>query len=202
MIKMETMKTRQDIPKKFMDKLYPVVLNLFAERDFHKVNLREIAKAAAMSTGTIYKYFDSKESILFSALQYKISQFEVLARQNIAGLQTSKEIFWTIFQTTMEFYDNNPEVAITAFITIPIRTWMREESYVRTKEKQMLIEIMEEAHQRGDIDPSITTRYVSDLYNMICHRNIHTWYFHGMKWTLKEAMNEWFEVFWKIMDPK
>ena len=56
----------RNIPDKLQNRLYPVVLELFSRRDFHQVNLREIAATAAVSTGTIYKHFASKEDLLFA----------------------------------------------------------------------------------------------------------------------------------------
>lgn len=51
------------IPKKIKERLYPVVLQQFSMKDFHAVNIRDISKESGISTGTIYKYFLSKEDL-------------------------------------------------------------------------------------------------------------------------------------------
>lgn len=190
-----------DIPLKIRDRLYPAVLDLFSRNDFHRVNLREISRQSGVSTGTIYKYFSSKEDILFTILDGKISEIGSLVQEHVAGIENTKEIFRKVFQVTMDFYDRNPGVAITAFITVPMRTWMQENSYRRDREQKLMVRTLAKARKRGDFDTSIDDRHISDLYYMFCYRHIHSWYYHGMRWGLAESVPDFFELFWKVMAP-
>jgi AcrR family transcriptional regulator len=42
---------------------------VFVERGFHKARVRDIAKAAGISEGTIYNYFDNKRELLFAMIE-------------------------------------------------------------------------------------------------------------------------------------
>ena len=42
------------------------VLEVFSERDFHRASIRQIAKKAGVSFTSIYKYYGSKEGLLFA----------------------------------------------------------------------------------------------------------------------------------------
>jgi len=190
-----------DIPRKIKERLYPVVLDLFSEKDFHQINLRDISRISGISTGTIYKYFPSKEALLFSILDENISKIGILIKEHISGIENTKEIFRKIFRTTMDFYDRNPGVAITAFITVPMRTWMKERSYRRDAETSFMKGVLIRAKERGDFDTAIDDRHIADLYFMFCHRHIHSWYYNGMKWKLADTISDFFELFWKIMAP-
>lgn len=190
----------KDIPSKIKDRLYPAVLELFSQNDFHRVNLREISARTGVSSGTIYKYFSSKEDLLFVILDENITMIGHLVKEHVAGLDSTREIFRKIFWVTMDFYDRNPGVAITAFITVPMRTWMQEESYRRDSERQIMEDVMAAARKRGDFDTSISNRHISDLYYMFCYRHIHSWYYHGMKWKLADTIPDFFDLFWKAMD--
>ena len=59
---------RLKIPEKLKQRLYPSVLELFSDYDFHRVNVREISKRTGVSSGTIYKYFRSKEDLIITIL--------------------------------------------------------------------------------------------------------------------------------------
>ena len=59
---------RPEIPEKLKQRLYPAVLELFSDYDFHRVNVREISKRTGVSSGTIYKYFRSKEDLIITIL--------------------------------------------------------------------------------------------------------------------------------------
>jgi AcrR family transcriptional regulator len=102
------------LPEKLRSRLYPVVLDLFSRKDFHQVNMREICKRSGLSLSTVYKYFPSKEALLFTILDRKISEIGVLMKTHLEGLESTKEIFRKVFWVTMDYYDKNPGVAITA----------------------------------------------------------------------------------------
>jgi len=192
---------RPEIPEKLKQRLYPAVLELFSDYDFHQVNIREISKRTGVSSGTIYKYFRSKEDLIFSILDDQIVQISVLISYHINGMADIKEIFRKVFWVTMDFYDNNPGVAITAFITVPMRTWMQDGSYKKQYDLSILKQHIELARNKGEIDPDISNRQVVDAYYMVCYRYIHNWYYAGMNYKLTEKLDEYFNLFWKIMIP-
>lgn len=189
------------LPQKLKNRLYPVVLELFAENDFHRVNIREISQKTGISSGTIYKYFSSKEDLIFSILNEKISEIGAAVALHLAGMEDIKEIFRKVFWVTMDFYDKNPGVAVTAFITVPMRNWMKEKSFKRGREHAILLAPIKKAREQGTISPEVTDGQIVDLYYMFCYRHIHQWYYFGMKEKLAESVSEFFELMWKILKP-
>ncbi len=194
------MKKNLDIPQKHKQRLYPVVLELLSQNDFHQVNIRTICKKSGLSLGTIYKYFSSKEEILFRIIEEHIRNILELQRLHIQGLQSSKEIFRKLLWVTLDYYDKNTNVAVAAFITVPTRTWMQQDNYKLGHEPFDIF--LTEAHQRGDIHPDIDIRRLQDIFYMICYRIIHSWYYFGRKWKLVEAMNQDFDIFWRMLSPE
>jgi AcrR family transcriptional regulator len=192
---------RLKIPEKLKQRLYPAVLELFSDYDFHRVNIREISKRTGVSSGTIYKYFRSKENLIFTILDEQIAQISVLISYHINGMADIKEIFRKVFWVTMDFYDHNPGVAVTAFITVPMRTWMQDGSYKKQYDLSILKQHVDLARNKGEIDPDISSRQVLDAYYMVCYRYIHNWYYAGMNYRLTEKLDEYFKLFWKIMIP-
>ncbi len=190
-----------EIPGKLKQRLYPSVLELFSDYDFHRVNIREISKRTGVSSGTIYKYFRSKEDLIFTILDEQIAQISVLISYHINGMADIKEIFRKVFWVTMDFYDHNPGVAVTAFITVPMRTWMQNGSYKKQYDLAILKQHIDLARNKGEIDPDISFRQIVDAYYMVCYRYIHNWYYAGMNYRLTEKLDEYFKLFWKIMMP-
>ncbi|MGA3282797.1 MAG: TetR/AcrR family transcriptional regulator [Smithella sp.] len=190
------------IPEKLKERLYPVVLRQFSLKDFHAVNIRDISKESGISTGTIYKYFSSKEDLLFSIIDEKLRDLASLLRMHLAGTDEDiREMFRKLFWVTMNFFDDNPELAITAFITVPLKSFMANKSYKRETEIDILNEIVVKAKKRGVVISDIENNYFADLYIMIMHRHIQNWYVHGMKWKLAETINNLFDFFWKVVAP-
>ncbi len=190
-----------NVPEKLKNRLYPVVLELFSENDFHRVNIREISTKTGVSSGTIYKYFSSKEDLIFSILDERIGQIRESFKLHLAGLEDIKEIFRKVFWVTMDYYDRNPGVAITAFITVPMRNWMKEDSYRRGVDHDVLTEAMKKARKKGAISSEVTDRQIIDLYYMFCYRQIHQWYYLGMQQKLVTSMPTYFDLFWRVLKP-
>ena len=111
------------------ERLYPVVLDLFSSQDFHKVNMREVSRRTGLSSSTLYRYYRSKEAMVFAILEEEISRIGEEVRLHITGLESAREMIHKSFWITFDFYDKNPGVAITAFITVPMRTWMQTPAY-------------------------------------------------------------------------
>jgi len=191
----------ESIPGKLKERLYPAVLALFSENDFHRVNIREISNRTGVSSGTIYKYFSSKEDLIFTILDEKIAEIAEAVTLHVAGLEEIKEVLRKVFWVTMDFYDKNPGVAVTAFITVPTRSWMKEKSYKRGIEHAALRAPLDKARQAGTIDPAISNRQIVDLYYMFCYRQIHQWYYFGMQRKLVDTIPEFFGLFWKAVQP-
>ncbi len=147
------------VPEKLKNRLYPVVLDLFSKNDFHRVNIREISKKSGVSSGTVYKYFSSKEDLIFTILNEKIGMIDDELRLHIAGMEDIKEIFRKVFWVTMNFYDKNPGVAITAFVTVPMRNWIKEGRFRRGTEYSILMEPIQRAREKVTISPDVTDRF-------------------------------------------
>jgi AcrR family transcriptional regulator len=170
-------------------------------KDFHAVNIRDISKESGISTGTIYKYFSSKEDLLFSIIDEKVRDLASLLRMHLQGTEDIREMSRKLFWVTMNFFDNNPDLAITAFITVPLKSFMANKSYRRETEVDILKSIVEKARKRGAIITDMDSRYFVDLYLMITNRHIHNWYYHGMKWKLVDTTNQFFDFYWKVVAP-
>ncbi len=191
----------QLLSEKLQARLYPVVLEMFSNHDFHQVNIRAISRVSGVSSGTIYKYFDSKEDLIFSILNQEINQIAVIIKLHISGMRDIKEILRKVFWSTMDFYDQNPGVAITAFITVPMRNWMKEGRMTLVDEAEVLLKPITIARSTGQLSPEISDKQLLDLYYMHCYRHIHQWYFHGMQKKLAETIDDFFDVFWRTVKP-
>lgn len=56
------------------DEIVAVALDLFAERNFAAVTIKDIAKAADVNAALLYYYFDSKEHLYQAAMEFAVDQ--------------------------------------------------------------------------------------------------------------------------------
>lgn len=187
------------ITEKIKERLYPIVLRQFSMKDFHAVNIRDISRESGISTGTIYKYFSSKESLYFSIIDDKLQDLTSLLRMHLEGMEDSQEMFRRLFWVTLNFFDNNPELAVTIFITVPLKSFMSNKSYKRHAEIDILNGIIEKARIKGAIRSDIENIDFVNLYVMIICRHIQNWYTCGMTWKLADTINKFFDFFWRAV---
>lgn len=55
-----------------------VALELFVQHGFDAITVEQIADAAAVSRRTVFRYFDSKESLLFASQEARMTHFRTL----------------------------------------------------------------------------------------------------------------------------
>ncbi len=61
------------------------------ERGYERVTVRDVAKTAAVSTGTIVHYFGDKDTMLEAALLDKVQETGIAFRAALTGAQTAWE---------------------------------------------------------------------------------------------------------------
>lgn len=64
--------TKRSIKEVRREQLLEAALDLFSRRDFATVTNKEISAAAGMNSGLIYYYFESKEHLFRSALEFAV----------------------------------------------------------------------------------------------------------------------------------
>lgn len=70
---MSDLSIREPIQKRSIEKKSKIIkagLDLFCEKGYYKTNTVEIAKAAGVSTGTVYSYFKDKKDIYVASFEY------------------------------------------------------------------------------------------------------------------------------------
>ncbi len=65
------------------DRILKAAVKVFARNGFHATRVSEVAKAAGVADGTIYLYFESKEELLFSLFEDRVSKLLAFMRDEL-----------------------------------------------------------------------------------------------------------------------
>jgi AcrR family transcriptional regulator len=93
------------------ERILDAALALFAERGFHGTAVPEIADAAGVGAGTIYRYFESKEAIVNALYQHWKGQALVRIFQDFPAAGTVKDKAIGMFTGWAWFVVENPTAA-------------------------------------------------------------------------------------------
>ena len=178
------------------NRLGAVVLEVFSEEDFHRADMRSIAKKAGVSFETIYKYYGSKEKLLFAFVDEWLNELTEQTIHNLDGVEDTKEKLEQIVWTQLNYYQQNPEMAKILYMTIPLATWMSEGNYTQKRLADIVIGVIREGQSVGLLNPRMKASLLLDVIYGIIRRCFTMWFFRGRKQTLISQADSIFEAIW------
>ncbi len=102
--------TFDKIPKEKRDRILNVAIKEFADNGFENTSIQQIAKKAGISVGSIYKYFENKETMFSMVVHEGLSSLEELL---ISLADSSEDIIVkaeTIIRELLKYSRKNPEL--------------------------------------------------------------------------------------------
>jgi AcrR family transcriptional regulator len=175
------------------------VLEVFADREFHRVGLIEIARAGNVSLQTIYKYYGSKEALLFSSLDTWLGKLAARMIDHLQGIEDYKEKLRKVFWVVLDFFEKNPKVAQLIMSSVYINTWRKTEAYQHRALFRAFMQVLGEGRTRGilndQVDEKILLDYILGVLGRLVSMNIAR----GQKKPLTAQATVLFEMLWRAI---
>jgi AcrR family transcriptional regulator len=175
------------------------VLDVFAEREFHRVGLIEIARAANVSLQTIYKYYGSKEALLFSSLDAWLGKLAVRMIDHLQGIEDHKERFRKVFWVTLDFFDKYPKVAQMMMSSVYVNTWRKQDNYANPALFGMFMKVLREGRAKGVLNDEVDEKYLLDYIFGVTGRLVQMHIHRGQKELLTKNAAPLFEMLWRAI---
>jgi len=146
------------------DRILDAAVRVFARNGFFNSKVSEIAKEANVADGTIYLYFKSKDDILISLFEEKMSQIILQMTENLRGVSDPREKLRICIRTHLEIMKENHDLAVV--ITVELRQsakFMKEyDNRPFSRYLKILSDILQEGKQsrvfRADLTPGMLAR--------------------------------------------
>jgi len=188
--------TAPSVPVAVQERLSPVVMEIYAAGDFHRVDMRTIAREAGMSFRTIYRYFGDKESLLFYFIQHWLGGLYPAALKPLDGDGDLRSKLLGVLRLHFEFYEKHPNVGRIIFMTVPLERWMREPSYAQRELMLRMLKAIHEAQQQGDLRYDLDSRLILDMFNAIFNRAFLMWEYRRRSYSLVAQAEPLLSVLW------
>jgi TetR/AcrR family transcriptional regulator, fatty acid metabolism regulator protein len=173
------------------------VMEVFSTSDFHKASIRDIADSAGVSFTTIYKHFGSKEHLLFAFVNLWMGRLTDRIEDHLKGIEDLKEQLRKVFWLHLDFYERHEELGRILFITLPMKTWMVDESFDQKRRVRLIIDVFKEGQKQGVINPDIRAGSLLDFLLGFIQRIFFMWIIRGQQERLTEGANALFEMVWQ-----
>ncbi|MEM6415324.1 MAG: TetR/AcrR family transcriptional regulator [Pseudomonadota bacterium] len=138
---------------------------LFAERSFEGTSTADIATAANVAEGTIYRYFSNKRALLDAVVEQLIGRAYESAKDLLSHLTCPKERLRVFIKSQLRTIDENRDAA-KLFIREVQGSEGYGTSYLRELNKgyaKLLVDTIQDGQARGDFDKSIDPYIFRDM---------------------------------------
>jgi AcrR family transcriptional regulator len=120
---------RQQLIEARRNQILDAAAQVFAEKGFHRATTREIAGTAGISEGTIYNYFDNKESLIIG-IMFRLAQLESLNDELLEALQGDvREFFIRMFSQRSDRIQQAQEMLKAVLPEVIVNPGLRERFY-------------------------------------------------------------------------
>ncbi|GAC1624554.1 MAG: hypothetical protein NVS9B10_10640 [Nevskia sp.] len=175
------------------------VLDIFSEREFHRVGLIEVARGANVSLQTIYKYYGSKEALLFACLDVWLGRLAARMIDHLQGIEDFKEKFRKVFWVTIDFFEKNPKVAQLIMSSVYVNTWRKQDNYQNPALFGTFIRVLGEGRAKGILTDEVDEKILLDYIFGVIARLVQMYIHRGQKEPLTKQGNILFEMLWRAI---
>jgi AcrR family transcriptional regulator len=181
------------------ERLEKAVMETFSTSDFHKASIRVIAEKAGVSFTTIYKHYGSKERLLFAFVNIWMAELTDRIADHLNGIEDLKEKLRKVFWLHLDYYERNEGLGRILFMTLPMKTWMTDESFDQKRRVSLIIDVLKKGQQQGIINPNVRAGSLLDFMLGFIQRIFFMWIIRGKQERLAEGSHILFEMVWQGM---
>lgn len=181
-------------------RLEAVVKELFSSKDFHQVNMRQIAQKTGIGLNTIYLYYESKERLLFSFVDEWIRQLDSRLTEHLQGMVDVKEKIRKTIWIILDFYEKNPDIATIVIMTVPFKTWMTDSTFKQKDLSMRIIDLLREGLENGKLDPGVPAEVMFDIVYGVIHRLVYIWLYLKKNEAMTSGFNMYFDIIWRAIE--
>ena len=180
-------------------RLETAALEVFSATDFHRASIRGVAKKAKVSLASIYKYYGSKEGLIFSCLD---SAFKGLCERlldHLQGISDLKEKLRKAIWVELDFYERHPDIGQIIFLTVPFKKWMEDQSFKQKRFINVYIEVLRQGQRDDRLNSNVRPGVFLDFIHGFVQWRFVMWVYRKQAESPTANFNELFEMIWRAI---
>lgn len=182
-----------------LQRIEQAVLMLFSQRDFHEVSLIDVARAAHVSLQTIYKYFGSKEVLVYAMLDVMLGRLADRMLDHLQGIDNVRDRLRKTCWVTLDYMDKHPAVILLLFTAVPVSRYNQIGIYESPELMGAFRGVLRDGQARGVLNSRVSSKVLLDVFMGIIGRTILMHVVRGEKRPLSDLFDELFHIIWRAM---
>ena len=182
-----------------LDRLEKAVLELFSSRDFHEVSLQDVARRANVSLQTIYKYFGSKEALVYTMLDTLLGRLAERMIDHLQGIDDARERLRKTCWVTLDYMDKHPAVMLLMFTAVPVSRHKNIDIYESPELMGAFLGVLKDGQARGVLNSQVSSKVLLDVFMGMVGRVVLMHIVRGEQTPLTDQFNELFHILWRAL---
>jgi AcrR family transcriptional regulator len=184
-----------------LERIEKAVLALFSTRDFHEVSLQEVARAANVSLQTIYKYFGSKEVLLYAMLDIMLVRLAERMIDHLQGIDDARERLRKTCWVFLDYIDKHPAVMLLLVTAVPASRHRNIRIYESPELMGAFLGVLKDGQRRGVLNDRVSSKVLLDVFMGILGRIGLMHIVRAEPRPLIAQFDELFQILWRAMTP-
>jgi AcrR family transcriptional regulator len=180
-------------------RLEKAVLALFSTQDFHEVGLIDVARAANVSLQTIYKYFGSKEALVYAMLDVMLGRLAERMIDHLQGIDDVRERLRKTLWVTLDYMDKHPAVMMLLFTAVPVSRHRNIGIYESPDLMSAFLGVFKDGQARGVLNKQVSSKILLDVFMGIIGRIVLMHIVRREKQSLIDQFDQLFNIVWRAM---
>ncbi len=182
-----------------LQRIEKAVLSLFSQRDFHEVSLIDVARTAHVSLQTIYKYFGSKEVLVYAMLDVMLGRLAERMLDHLQGIDNVRERLRKTCWVTLDYMDKHPAVILLLFTAVPVSRHNQIGIYESPELMAAFRGVLKDGQARGVLNNTVSSKVLLDVFMGIIGRVILMHVVRGEQRPLVDQFDALFHIVWRAM---
>lgn len=182
-----------------LERIEKAVLELFSTRDFHEVGLLDVARSANVSLQTIYKYFGSKEVLVYSMLDMMLARLIERMIDHLQGIDDARERLRKTCWVTLDYMDKHPTVVLLLFTAVPVSRHRNIRIYESPELMGAFLGVLKDGQARGVLNDRVSSKVLLDVFMGILGRIALMHVVRAEKELLTARFDDLFHILWRAM---
>ncbi len=182
-----------------LNRIEKAVLDLFSDKDFHEVSLIDVARKANVSLQTIYKYFGSKEVLVYAVLDVTLGRLAERMIDHLQGIDDARERLRKTCWVTLDYMDKHPAVMLLLFTAVPVSRHRNISIYESPELMGAFLGVFKDGQARGVLNNRVSSKILLDIFMGMIGRIVLMHIVRGEKRPLIEQFDDLFNILWRAM---
>lgn len=145
-------------------KIVDALKRLLREKEFTAITWSEIAEAAGVNEGLIYKYFGDRRNLLFNVLKECLEFYLERIELDVKGVEGSLNKLRKLIRSAISCYDSDRVLAKILMLEVRnLPDYFESPTYLLVRDfSRWVLDIIKEGVEEGQIRDDISPEYIRD----------------------------------------